>query len=109
MDKNSPKIHESCFISKTAVIIGNVKIRKNCGVFPNAVIRGDENLIEIDEGSNVQDCVVIHVNSEHSTKIGKNVSIGHKAVVHGATIEDNVIVGMNSTIMNGVKLAKDQS
>jgi len=102
----NPDIHESSFISKTAVIIGNVKIKKNCGVFPNAVIRGDQNLIEIDEGSNIQDCAVIHVNSTYKVKIGKKVSIGHSAVIHGATIEDNVIVGMNATVMNGVKIGK---
>jgi len=99
-----PEIHESSFIAKTAVIIGDVKIGKNCGVFPFAVIRGDQNTIRIDEGSNVQDCCVIHVNQEFKVNIGKNVSIGHGAVIHGATIEDNVIIGMNATIMNGCKI-----
>jgi len=101
-----PQIHKSSFIAKTAVIIGDVKIGKNCGVFPNAVIRGDQNLINMDEGSNVQDCAVIHVNSEHKATIGKNVSIGHSSVIHGAHIEDNVIVGMNATLMNGCKIGK---
>jgi len=101
-----PEIHKSSFISNTAVIIGNVKIGKNCSVFPNAVLRGDQNKIEINEGSNIQDCVVIHVDSENNANIGKNVSIGHGSVIHGATIEDNVIVGMNSTIMNGSEIGK---
>jgi carbonic anhydrase/acetyltransferase-like protein (isoleucine patch superfamily) len=99
-------IHESNFIANTAVIIGNVQIEKKCGVFPNAVLRGDENTIKIGEGSNVQDCAVIHVNSEHRVNIGKNVSIGHSSVIHGSTIEDNVIIGMNATIMNGAKIGK---
>jgi len=99
-----PEIHKTCFIAETSVIIGNVKIAKNCGVFPNAVIRGDQNSIEIDEGSNVQDCCVIHVNDEFNVKIGKNVSIGHGAVIHGAEINDNVIIGMNATLMNGCKI-----
>jgi len=101
-----PEIHKSSFIAKTAVIIGNVKIGKNCGVYPNAVIRGDQNLIKIGDGSNVQDCAVIHVNSEHKATIEKNVSIGHSSVIHGAHIEDNVIVGMNATLMNGCKIGK---
>jgi carbonic anhydrase/acetyltransferase-like protein (isoleucine patch superfamily) len=96
-----PKIHESSFIAKSAVIIGDVTIGKNCGIFPNAVIRGDENYIEIDDGSNVQDCCVIHVDGKHSLKIGKNVSIGHGACVHGATIEDNCLIGINATILDG--------
>lgn len=99
-----PEIDKTSFIAETAVIIGDVKIAKNCGVFPYAVIRGDQNTIKIDEGSNIQDCCVIHVNKENPVKIGKNVSIGHGAIIHGATIEDNVIIGMHATIMNGSKI-----
>ncbi len=101
-----PDIHNSSFIAKTAVIIGDVTIKKNCGVYPCAVIRGDKNSIIIDEGSNVQDCCVIHVDKEHNVKIGKNVSIGHAAVIHGATIENNCLIGINSTILNGAKIGK---
>ena len=101
-----PDIHKSCFIAKSAVIVGDVHIDKNCGVFPNAVIRGDENSIVIGEGSNVQDCSVIHVDADNKVKIGKNVSIGHSAMVHGATIEDNCLVGIHATILNGVVIGK---
>lgn len=99
-----PIIHESTYVDKTAVIIGDVKIGKNCGVYPYAVIRGDENSIEIDDGSNIQDCCVIHVNPEYKTKIGKNVSIGHAAMIHGATIEDDCIIGIHATVLNGAKI-----
>ena len=99
-----PEINESSFIAKTAVIIGDVKIGKNCGVFPNAVIRGDQNSIRIDDGSNVQDCCVIHTNNEYKVEIGKNVSLGHGSIVHGAIIEENVIIGMNATVMNGCRI-----
>jgi carbonic anhydrase/acetyltransferase-like protein (isoleucine patch superfamily) len=99
-----PEIHKSCFIDKTAVIMGNVKIGKNCGVFPHAVIRGDENSIEIGEGSNIQDCCVIHVDKDHKAKIGKNVSMGHCAMIHGSTIGDDCLIGINSTILNGAKI-----
>ena len=105
-DKMKPEIHKSSFVAKTAVIIGNVKIGKNCGVFPNAVIRGDQNSICIGDGSNVQDCCVIHTNEKHSVKIGKNVSIGHGAIVHGATLEDECLLGMNATILNGAKIGR---
>ena len=101
-----PEIHKSTFIHDTAVIIGNVKIGKNCGVFPNAVIRGDENKIDIGDGSNVQDCCVIHCDKDHSVKIGKNVSIGHCAMIHGATIEDNVLIGIHSTVLNGAVIGQ---
>ena len=99
-----PEIHKSSFIAKTAVIIGNVKIGKNCGVFPHAVIRGDQNSIEIGDGSNIQDCCVLHVDEDHETKIGKNVSIGHSAMIHGATIEDNCIIGIHATVLNGAEI-----
>lgn len=101
-----PEIHKSSFVAKSAIIIGNVKIGKNCGVFPCAVIRGDENLIEIGDGSNVQDCCILHVDANHKIKIGKNVSIGHGAMVHGATIEDECLVGINATVLDGAKIRK---
>jgi len=101
-----PEIHKSSFIAETAVIIGDVKIGKNCGVFPHAVIRGDESSVRIDDGSNVQDCCVIHCDKEHIVKIGKNVSIGHAAVVHGASIEDDCLIGINATVLNGAKIGK---
>ena len=101
-----PEIHKSSFVAKTAVIIGNVKIGKNCGVFPNAVIRGDQNSISIDNGSNVQDCCVIHTDEKHQVIIGKNVSIGHSAIVHGASLEDECLIGMNATILNGAKIGR---
>ena len=101
-----PVIHDTTFIDKTAVIIGNVKIGKNCGIYPHAAIRGDQNLIEIDDGSNVQDCCVIHVDSDHKAIIGKNVSIGHLAMVHGATIGNNCIIGIHATILNGSNIGE---
>jgi len=101
-----PEIHKSSFVAKTAVIIGNIKIGKNCGIFPNAVIRGDDNSIEIGDGSNVQDCCVVHCDEEHNVKIGKNVTIGHCAMIHGATIEDDCLIGINATVLNGARIGK---
>ena len=98
------KIDASSFIAPSAVIIGDVSIGKNCGVYPYAVIRGDQNSIEIGDGSNVQDCCVIHVNDTFPVKIGKNVSIGHCAMIHGAAIEDECLIGINATILNGAKI-----
>src|SRR4030042_6686445 len=102
----NPEIHDSTFVHETAVIIGNVKIGKNCGVYPYAVIRGDENTIEIGDGTNVQDNCVIHCDVDHPVKIGKNVSLGHCSIVHGATIEDECLIGINSTVLNGAKIGK---
>ena len=104
MELTKPKIHHSSYIAKSSVIIGNVTIGKNCGVFPNAVIRGDQNSIEIKDGTNIQDCCVIHTDKEHNVKIGNNVSIGHGAIVHGAQVDNNCLIGMNATILNGAHI-----
>ena len=101
-----PDIHSSSYIAQSAVIIGKVTIGKHCGVYPCAVIRGDENHIDIGDGSNVQDCCVIHCDDDHKVTIGKNVSIGHGAIVHGATIEDTCIIGINATILNGATIGR---
>ena len=89
-----PVVDITTFIHPTSTIIGNVTIGKFCGVFPQAVIRGDQNSITIGNGSNIQDCCIIHTNELHKVTIGENVSIGHAAMVHGATIEDNCIIGI---------------
>ena len=99
--KDAPTIHPSCYVAPSAVIIGNVSIGKNCGVFPHAVIRGDQNTIQIGEGSNVQDCCVLHADRDHALTIGRNVTVGHAAVVHGATIEDDCLIGIHATVLNG--------
>jgi carbonic anhydrase/acetyltransferase-like protein (isoleucine patch superfamily) len=99
-----PKIHKSSFVAQSAVIIGNVTIGENCGVYPHAVIRGDENSIEIGDGSNVQDCCVIHVDENHFVKIGKNVSLGHQAMIHGAVIDNDCLIGIHATVLNGAKI-----
>lgn len=101
-----PKVHDSCYVHKTAAIIGDVTIGRDCGIWPNAVIRGDEAPIWIGSNSNVQDCCVIHVTTDTGTTIGENVSLGHGCVVHGATIEDNVIIGMKAIVLNKAVVGK---
>ena len=98
------KIDKTSFIAPSAVLIGDVTIGKHCGVYPHAVIRGDQNSIEIGDGSNVQDCCVIHTNNVFPVKIGKNVSIGHLAMIHGAIIEDECLIGINATVLNGARI-----
>lgn len=106
MIQKQPTVDSKAFVHNTAVIIGNVVIGKYCGVFPHAVIRGDQNYITIDDGSNVQDCCVVHVNEEHPVDIGKNVSLGHASMVHGAIIEDACIIGIHSVILDGARVKK---
>jgi carbonic anhydrase/acetyltransferase-like protein (isoleucine patch superfamily) len=99
-----PKIHHSSYIAPSAIIIGDVTIGKNCGVYPHAVIRGDEGSIVIGDGSNIQDCCVLHTDAEHQIRIGKNVTVGHAAVIHGASIADDCLIGIHATVLNGARI-----
>ena len=96
------RVASSAFIHPLAVVIGDVTIGERVSVWPTAVIRGDSDSITIGDDSNVQDGTIVHVDHGVATKIGKRVAIGHRAIVHGATIEDDVLIGMGSSLLNGV-------
>ena len=106
MTQQKPNIHTSTYVDESAAIIGNVTIGKNCGIYPQAVIRGDENTITIKDETNIQDCCIIHVDETHPVYIGNKVSLGHGCIVHGATIEDSCIIGMHATVLNGAIVKK---
>lgn len=96
-----PVFGSDCFIAENAVIIGQVSMGNQCSIWYNAVIRGDVHYIKMGNKVNVQDGAVIHATYKKSpTNIGNNVSIGHNAMVHGCTINDNVLVGMGAIIMD---------
>jgi len=99
IDKLVPHIHPSCYVHKTGVIIGDVTLAQNVSVFPCAVLRGDIASISVGENSNIQENACIHVNYGEPCMIGKGVSVGHGAVVHGSKIGDNVLIGMNAVVM----------
>ncbi|GAA4937764.1 gamma carbonic anhydrase family protein [Algibacter agarivorans] len=97
----SPQIPDDCFIAENAVVVGDVAMGNQCSVWFSAVVRGDVNYIKMGNKVNIQDGAVIHATYLKSpTNIGNNVSIGHNAIVHGCTIQDNVLVGMGSIIMD---------
>ena len=97
----SPHIPKDCYVAENATIVGDVTLGENCSVWFNAVIRGDVNFIKIGNKVNIQDGAIIHCTYEkHPTFIGNNVSIGHKAIVHGCTLQDNVLIGMGAIVMD---------
>ncbi len=97
----TPEFGEDCFIAENATIVGEVTMGNQCSVWFNAVIRGDVHYIKMGDKVNVQDGAVIHATYQKSpTTIGNNVSIGHNAIVHGCTIQDNVLIGMGSIVMD---------
>jgi carbonic anhydrase/acetyltransferase-like protein (isoleucine patch superfamily) len=96
-----PQMGEGCYIAENATIVGDVVMGNECSIWFNAVIRGDVNSIRIGNKTNIQDGAVIHCTYQKAaTTIGSNVSVGHNAIVHGCTVEDNVLIGMGAIVMD---------
>lgn len=102
-----PRIAPDAFIAPSATIIGDVTIAAGASVWFGAVLRGDVEPIFIGERSNVQDNAVIHCDPGRPTTIGAGVTVGHLAIVHGASIGDNTLIGMGSTVMNGARIGAE--
>ena len=102
-----PAIAETAFVAPGARIIGNVTLGPASSVWYNAVLRGDSASIELGERSNIQDGVAVHVDSSSPVVIGKGVSVGHNAVVHGCTIGDTVLVGMGAVVLSGAVVGNE--
>jgi carbonic anhydrase/acetyltransferase-like protein (isoleucine patch superfamily) len=97
---------EDWFIADNATVIGSVVLENNASIWFNAVLRGDNDLIVVGENSNVQDGSVLHTDTGAVLTIGKNVTVGHKVMLHGCTIGDGTLVGINSVILNGARIGK---
>ena len=103
----TPKFGEACFLAQNATIIGEVSVGNHCSFWFNTVVRGDVNTISIGNKTNVQDGVIIHCTyQKYATAIGNNVSLGHGAIIHGCTIEDEVLVGMGAVILDGAVIKR---
>ncbi len=98
---HNPTFGQDCYLAENAVIVGDVQMGDQCSVWFHAVLRGDVNSIRIGNKVNVQDGAIIHCTYERAaTTIGHNVSIGHRAIVHGCTVHDNVLIGMGAIVMD---------
>jgi carbonic anhydrase/acetyltransferase-like protein (isoleucine patch superfamily) len=94
------------YIADTAVVIGKVRLLKGASVWFGAVLRGDNEWIEVGEGSNVQDNSTCHTDPGFPLVMGKNVTVGHNVILHGCTLADDSLVGMGSIVMNGAKIGR---
>jgi carbonic anhydrase/acetyltransferase-like protein (isoleucine patch superfamily) len=100
-----PRVHPTAYIDSSAQVIGDVEIGEESSVWMAVVIRGDVNRIRIGRRSNVQDGTVVHVMKDtHPTTIGDNVTIGHAALIHGCTVEDQCLIGMGTILLNGARI-----
>lgn len=103
LQEHTPQFGKNCFLAENATIIGDVVMGNDCSVWFNAVIRGDVHYIKIGNKVNIQDQVMIHCTYKKApTEIGNNVSIGHRAIIHGCTLHDHVLIGMGAIVMDGV-------
>lgn len=103
---HKPSIGQNVFIAPTATVVGKVKIADDCSIWYGAVLRGDEENIEIDSRTNIQDGCILHADENEPTIIGKECIVGHGAIIHGATIGDNTLIGMRATVLNRAKIGK---
>ena len=101
-----PQIDPDAWIASSAVVIGDVRMAAGASLWPTAVARADLSSISIGEGSNVQDGAVLHGDPGEPVVIGRNVTVGHRAVVHGATLDHGCLVGIGAVVLNGVRVGE---
>lgn len=103
----SPEYDHTNFLAAGAMLIGRVFLEENVNIWFNAVVRGDVNQIRIGANTNIQDLSVLHVTDKYPLTIGKNVTIGHSAILHGCDIGDGSLIGMGAKVLDGVKIGKN--
>lgn len=101
-----PKKGEQVFVADNATVIGNVELKDQSSVWFNVVIRGDNELISIGETTNIQDGSVLHTDSGFPMTLGRGVTVGHKAMLHGCSVGDFSLIGINAVVLNGAKIGK---
>ena len=102
-----PILEEEIYIAETAVIIGDVTLKRNSNIWFGAVLRGDEESIVIGENTNIQENSIVHVDENNKVEVGDGCTIGHGVIVHGCKIGNNTLVGMGAIILNGAKIGNN--
>ena len=106
LDGHAPHLAEGAWVAESAEVIGKVELHKNASVWPKVVIRGDNDLIQVGEGSNIQDASILHTDPGYPLLIGKDVTVGHQVMLHGCTIGDGSLIGIGAVVLNGAKIGK---
>jgi carbonic anhydrase/acetyltransferase-like protein (isoleucine patch superfamily) len=106
VDGHTPQIDPTAWVAPGAVVAGRAVLGPEVGVWYTAVVRADNDVISVGAGSNVQDGSVLHADPGFPCSVGENVTIGHRAVVHGCTVEDGCLIGMGAVIMNGATIGR---
>lgn len=105
-DTQHPEIDSTAFVHDEAVVIGRVRVAARASVWPTAVIRADSEVVSVGAESNVQDGAVLHADPGFPAIVGERVAIGHRAIVHGATVEDDCLIGMGAIVLNGAHVGR---
>lgn len=103
----APKLHESAWVADSAQVIGDVELAEGVSVWFGTVIRGDTETIRIGKGSNIQDGSILHADPGMPLTLGENVSIGHQVMLHGCTVGDGTLIGIQAVVLNGAKIGKN--
>lgn len=106
-DGKLPKVSDEAYVADNAVLTGDIEIADDANIWFGAVMRGDINSIRVGKGTNIQDLTMVHADIGCPTELGDYVTIGHSCIIHGCVIEDRVLVGMGSTVMNGAVIGKN--
>ena len=106
LEDKQPVLAEDTFVAPTAVLVGDVQLAEQTGIWYGAVLRADTAAIRVGRGSNVQDNAVLHTEPGQDVVLGENVSVGHSAVVHACTVGDGTLIGMHATLLSGCRVGK---
>jgi carbonic anhydrase/acetyltransferase-like protein (isoleucine patch superfamily) len=107
IDDRMPEVHESCFVAPTAAVIGSVVLEPAASVWFGVTIRGDQERITVGAGSNIQDGAVLHADPGFPLQIGSGVTVGHLAMLHGCSIGDGSLIGINAVVLNGAVIGRN--
>ncbi len=107
LDDNAPQVHTTAWVAESAVVVGKVTLAQNASVWYGAVLRGDNDHITVGANSNVQDGSVLHTDHGVPLTIGENVTVGHQVTLHGCTIGDGSLIGIQSIVLNGARIGRN--
>ncbi|HWP20687.1 MAG TPA: gamma carbonic anhydrase family protein [Burkholderiaceae bacterium] len=107
LDEHVPQIHETAWVADSAQVIGRVELAEDASVWFGTVVRGDTELIRIGRGSNVQDNSVLHADFGQPLVIGEHVTVGHQVMLHGCTIGDGALIGIQAVVLNGARIGRN--
>jgi carbonic anhydrase/acetyltransferase-like protein (isoleucine patch superfamily) len=108
LGEDTPQVHDSAYVADSATLIGKVVLAKDTSVWPQAVLRGDNGeRIEVGERSNIQDGAILHTDPGFTLRIGEDVSVGHQAMLHGCSVGDGTLIGVQAVVLNGASIGRN--